>query len=210
LPSGRVRFAELAGSMLWAAPLLALLTIPAAAVLGIDPGRHPQDLAYLYGMALLGTWTTLIPNKALETRRLGPISRRLLALGAGWLLGAAGMILARSLRLDSSLQHEFFENPRALSPVYFGLLYGIMGGWSSLTARDRKARFRILPIVGTGLVSAALFPFWPYDRPDGIVIATMIAVGAQLVSPWNKAASLHARYVRASSKQKRAGNVVIG
>ena len=63
LPSGRVRIAELAASMLWAAPLLALLTIPAAALLGIDPSSNPQQLAYLYGMALLGTWTALVPNK---------------------------------------------------------------------------------------------------------------------------------------------------
>ncbi|HZW32937.1 MAG TPA: protein kinase, partial [Isosphaeraceae bacterium] len=208
LPSGRVRFAELAGSMLWAAPLLALLMIPAAAVLGIDPSRHPQELAYLYGMALLGTWTTLIPNKALETRRLDQTSRRLLALAAGALLGGAGLVLARSLRLDLNLQREFFENPGGLVPVYFGLLYGIHGGWASLTARDRKGRFRILPIVWTGLVSAALLPFWPYERPDGLVIATMIATGAQLVSPWNKAASLYARYVRASGKQQRAGHAV--
>jgi hypothetical protein len=210
LPSGRVRFAELAGSMLWAAPLLALLTIPAAAVLGIDPARHPQELAYLYGMALLGTWTTMIPTKALETRRLGLTSRRLIALGAGWLLGCAGMMLARSVRLEGSLQNEFFDNPRALSPVYFGLLYGITGGWASLTARDRKSRFRILPILGTGLLAAALFPFWPYERPDGIAIAALIATTVQIVSPWNKAASLYARYVRASGKQKRAGNVAIG
>ena len=48
MPSGRVRFAELAASMLWAAPLLALLALPAAAALEIDPAQHPQQVAYLY------------------------------------------------------------------------------------------------------------------------------------------------------------------
>jgi len=195
--------------MLWAAPVLALLMIPAAAVLGIEPGHHPQELAYLYGMALLGTWTTLIPGKVLETRRLDRTSRRLVALAAGVLLGGAGLVLARSVRLDLNLQREFFANPRGLAPVYFGLLYGITAGWASLTARDRKSRFRILPVLGTALLSAALFPFWPYDRPDGIAIATLIATTVQVVSPWNKAAALYARYVRASGKQKRAGNVAI-
>jgi hypothetical protein len=188
--------------MLWAAPLLAMLTVPAAAILGIDPSRHPQDLAYLYGMALLGTWTTLIPNKALETRRLDRTGRRLVSLAVGLLVGGAGLVLARSVRLDVNVQHEFFDNARDFAPVYFGLLYAIAAGWSSLAARDRKARFRILPILWTGLLSAALLPFWPYDRPDGIAIAALIATGVQLVSPWNRTASQYARYVRASEKQK--------
>jgi hypothetical protein len=209
LPSGRVQFAELAGSMLWAAPILALLTIPAAAILGIDPGRHPQNLAYLYGTALLGTWASLIPSKVLEARRLDRTSRRLVALAVGLLLGGATLVLARSVRLDLNLQREFFDNPRGLAPVYFGLLYGVTGGWASLTARDRKSRIRILPVLGTALLAGALFPFWPYERPDGIAIAALIATTVQVVSPWNRAAALYARYVRASGKQKRAGNAAI-
>ena len=63
-------------------------------------------------------------------------------------------MLAQTLRLDLNLQHEFFSEPRNLEPVYFGALYAIMGGWSSLAARDRKARFRIMPILWTGLLSA--------------------------------------------------------
>ena len=90
LPSGRVRIAELAASMLWAAPLVALLTIPAAALLGIDPSSDPQQLAFLYGMALLGTWTTLVPNKLIETRKLDGTNRRLIALAAGLLVGGVG------------------------------------------------------------------------------------------------------------------------
>jgi hypothetical protein len=198
LPSGRVRFAELAASMLWAAPLLAVLTVPAAAILGIDPSRHPQQLAYLYSMALLGTWTALIPSKVLETRRLDFSSRRLVALAAGLLVGGTSLVLGHSIQLDLTVQREFFHHPFNLAPVYFGLLYAIMGGWSFLTARDRKARFRVLPILWTGLLAAVLVPFWPYERPDGIAIAALIAMGAQLVSPWNKAASQYAQYVRSS------------
>jgi hypothetical protein len=59
------------------------------------------------------------------------------------------------------------------------------------------------------LLSAALLPFWPYERPDGIAIATLVAATIQVVSPWNRAASLYARYVRASDKQKRTGKVVV-
>jgi hypothetical protein len=193
--------------MLWAAPLLFVLTIPAAAILGLDP-FHPQDLAYLYGMALLGTWTALIPSKALETRRLRPGTRRLIGLGTGLLVGGLGIALASSVRLDGLGTPQlvdlraFSKSPGGCAgffPAYFGLLYAITGGWSSLAARDRKARFRILPILWTGLLAAAIYPLlWPYERPDGIAIAALIATGVQLVSPWNRAAALYARYVRAS------------
>jgi FtsH-binding integral membrane protein len=207
LASGRVRIAELTSSMLWAAPLVALLTVPAAALLGIDPSTNPQQLAFLYGMTLLGTWTTLVPNKLIESRKLDGTNRRLIALAAGLLLGGAGIVLSRTLRLDLAPQHEFFDDPRHLGPVYFAVLYATMGGWSSLVARDRTARARVMPVLWTALLAAALIPVWPYARQDGIAIATLIAATVQLVSPWNEAASLYARYVRASEKQKRRGQV---
>ncbi len=92
--------------------------------------------------------------------------------------------------------------PRNLQVVYFGALYAIMGGWSYVTARDRSARFQIRPILWTTMLSGVLMPFWPYTRPDGIAIAVLIAMGVQMVSPWNEAASLYTRYVRVSAKRK--------
>lgn len=202
LASGRVRTAELAGSMLWAAPLLALLTIPAAAILGIDVPNEPQQLAFLYGMALLGTWTTLVPNKLTEFREIDWINRRLIALATGLIVGGAGLVLAQSLRLDLSPQRAFFDHPGNLGAAYFGALYAVMGGWSSCAVRDRQARFRVMPIINTALLSAALMPLWPYARQDGIAIAVLIAVTVQLVSPWSEAAALYTRYVRATDKRK--------
>jgi len=207
LPSGRVRTAELAASMLWAAPLLALFCVPAAALLGINPSRDPQQLAFLYCLSLMGTWATLVPNKLIETRKFDGIARRIIFLAGGLLVGGVSLALAQSLRLDLNPQHEFFENPRQFGPVYFGAMYAIMGGWSSLMVRDRLARFRIIPVVWTALLASALMPLWPYERQDGIAIATLIATTVQLVSPWNEAASLYARYVRASEKRRRKGQV---
>jgi serine/threonine protein kinase len=207
LASGRVRTAELASSMLWAAPIVALLTVPAAALLSIDPSTAPQQLAFLYGLTLLGTWTTLVPNKLMESRNLDGTNRRLIALAAGLLVGAGGLVLARSLRLGLAPQQEFFDNAGNLGPVYFGIVYAVMSGWSSLTARDRTTRFRLFPVLATAAFSAVLIPVWPYARQDGIAIAAMIAATVQLVSPWNEAASLYTRYLRASEKQRRKGQV---
>jgi hypothetical protein len=201
-PSGRVRFAELAASMFWAAPVLALLAIPASAALEIDPSRHTQQAAYFYLMALLGTWMALIPGKVLETRKVDWAGRRLIAAAAGWLTGFAGLQLARPLRLELAPQQEFFQNALGLMPVYFAALYAIMAGWWARTARDRPERFRIRTVLWTGLVSAALFWLWPYQRQDEIAIALMIATAVQVVSPWNKAAASYAKYVKATKKQK--------
>ncbi len=204
-PTGRMRIAELTGSMLWTAPLAGVLSIPATAVLGIDPGVRPQQLAFLFGMALVGIWSALVPAKLLENRKIDSTGRRLVYLASGVFVGIVGTLLANVLQLKLPLQDEFFSGPQNLQVVYFGSLYAIMTGWSGSTARDRRARFRIRPILWTVALSSLLLPFWPYDRQDGIVIATLIATGVQLVSPWNEAASLYTRYVQASAR--RAGKV---
>jgi hypothetical protein len=213
LPSARVRVAELAGSMLWAAPLLALLIIPAAGIMGIDPSRQTQEVAFLYATALVGTWTTLIPNKFFETRQIDRKGRRLAALGVGFLTGVTALALAMAVRLNGlTPQHLVVERPNlaaldietaAAVPAYFALLYAITASWASLVARDRKTRFRFMPIVWTAALSTALVPLWPLDRPYCIAVAALISTCAQLVSPWNKASALYAQFVRASAQQKR-------
>lgn len=203
LPAGRVRTAELASSMLWSAPLLAILALPLAAILGIDANREPQQLAYLYGMTLLGTWITLVPGKVFETRKLDSTTRRLIALVAGLGLGGAGIVLAQALHLGLAEQDAFFANPHNLDPIYFGLLYAITAGWWGLMARDRKKRFRLWPVVGTALAAAVLIPLWPYQRQDGVALATLIATAVQIVSPWSEQAARYAQYVRSSQKQNR-------
>jgi hypothetical protein len=208
LPSGRVRFAELAGSMLWAAPLVAVLTLPATAALEINPEQAPQQAAYLYLMALLGTWTALIPGKVLEARRLDWASRRLIAAAVGWVTGFAGLALARALKLDLPLQHDYFDRPLGLMPFYFAALYAIMAGWWSRTARDRPSRFVLRTVLWTGVAAIPLIPLWPYQRHDEIAIALMIATAVQAVSPWNKAAAAYAKYVKATKKQKPQQRVV--
>ncbi len=131
VPSGRVRLAELTTSMLWAAPLLALLVVPAPSLLGINVSADPQQLAYIFGMALLGTWTALIPNKAIETRRMDKTTKRLIALGGGLLLGVVGAVLAKNVQLGVNVQNAFFSEPRDLETVYFGGLYALTTGWLS-------------------------------------------------------------------------------
>src|SRR4051794_17281875 len=162
LPSRRIRVAELATSMLWAAPLIALLSLPIAGMLGIEPAEAPQQLAYLIVMGLLGTWSLLTAGKAFEGRSLDPATRRLISLGIGLLLATASIAFDEVFRLGppSATSNDVMRQTVAwLDPqwstlpwattetlAYFGAL-SLVGSWSALASRDRKARFRIWPIL---------------------------------------------------------------
>ncbi|WP_406694499.1 hypothetical protein V5E97_25835 [Singulisphaera sp. Ch08] len=86
-------------------------------------------------------------------------------------------------------------------PAYFALLGLLTGGWKSLTVRDRKARFRLVPILLTTLVAAILFPVGPTSVPSNIAAAVSIAIVTQLVSPWSEEA---AAYAQALKKRRAA------
>jgi hypothetical protein len=202
-PSARVRVAELAASMLWAAPMVALLAFPAVAALGINMEADPQQVAYLYGLGLLGTWGSLIPNKIFENRSFDMSTRRLIALVAGLVVGGIAIVLSKILQLGLPFQHEFFGNPQDIEPLYFGTLYAATAGWHGLSARDRKKRFRLWPIGLTALLGAPLIFLWPYERQDGIAVAALIAATVQVVSPWSEQASRYAQYVRNAKRQDR-------
>jgi hypothetical protein len=200
--------------MLWAALASVLVSLAAGAALGIDVTREPQQLAYLFALTLLGSWGALAANKATEGRAIDPGGRRLLDVLVGGLLGVGGLVLAPWLgltpgggfpganRMLVDWVGPLGPNAAPLRfPAYFCLLALLSGGWRSLAARDRKARFRILPLLGTALAAAVLFPVWPSTEPANIATAVSIAAVTQLVSPWNEAA---AAYARAQKKRKVA------
>jgi len=201
LPSGRVRVAELAGSMVWAAPVVALLVLPATALLGIKIDANPEQIAYLYGLSLLGTWAAMVPSKVFENRPIDGFARRLLALVAGLFVGAVAIVLGRILHLGLPLRSEYFASPQDLEPLYFGAMYLASAGWYRLAARDRRRRFRVMPLVWTVLLAAVLVPLWPYQRRDGVAIAAIIAATLQVVSPRSEQASRYAMYARETKKR---------
>jgi serine/threonine protein kinase len=210
LPGGRIRVAELATSMLWAAPLSALLALPAASVLGILPAEEPERLAYLIVMTLLGTWSLLVTGKAIEGRSLDATTRRMLSVGIGLLLGTVALLFGQAFKFqplpaEPGRIHVATEvvpwllgsaRPNELlaleSLLYFGGLF-LINGWPRLAGRDRKARFRVWPVLVAGLCAALLWPILPTADPYGVAVAVLIATVTQLVSPWNEAAAAYAR-----------------
>ena len=216
LPGGRVRLAELATSMLLAAPLAALLSLPTAAALGIDLSGSPDQAAGLFGLALLGAWGVLMPAKLWEGRSVDAATRRFtmgavgVALGslmvaltawtgldlpaAGW--GPAGSDLVRFWTISLGAE------PRTVGVLglvgYFGAAF-VAGPWMNLTARNRKARFRFWPIAWSGLLAAALGLAIPAPQPWGIGLLLLVATVAQAVSPWSREAARYARRPRLSA-----------
>ena len=112
-----------------------------------------------------------------------------------------------ALRLDLSPQRAFFDHASNLGPAYFGPLYADHGGLVIAGGPRPASAVPVMPVLATAVLSAALMPLWPYTRQDGITIAALIATTVQLVSPWNEAAALYTRYVRAMEKQRRKGQI---
>ncbi len=216
LPSGRLRVAELAASMLWAAPWAGLASLLVGATFQLDLARRPQDLGYLFAMTLLASWAVLVANKFAEGRLNDLATRRAGQLVAGLGLGAFGQALAGWMMVDpavagaSAVRLRWFggDIEPAILPsligyaAYFGLV-ALGVDWWTMTDRDRKARVRLIPVAKVGLI--ALIPgvlFFPPDRhPLALPVVVLTAVVVQLASPWNEAA---ARYARAAGGKKKA------
>ncbi len=218
LPSGRIRVAELATAMLWSAVLTGALAIGGATLFEIDltkSAAQPMQLLVLSALSLLGTWAILIQNKFREGREFDRSTRRLVNLGIGTGLGAAGVSLDQWLHLGPA-PWGLFPQPTGefvnwVHPVtsqggflyyiaYFALLFLLSGGWTKLATRDRKKRFRVFPIFSSMVIAAILLPIWPYQEPYGLALAVSIPLVTQIVSPWNEEA---AAYTRAIKKQKK-------
>jgi hypothetical protein len=87
--------------------------------------------------------------------------------------------------------------------AYFALAFGLNGFWK-LAARDRRARFRIVPIVVTGLLAGFTGAFVPSPQPGGLIIVAAIAAVTQVASPWSREAAAYARFQQAFGRKKVA------
>ncbi len=206
VPSTRLRVAELASSMLWATPLAALAAALCLPIfpLGGQPNSEPSQLAYLFGITLLGTWAVLIPSKLMEGHSVDMSLRRLLFGGLGLALGAGGFALGQWSHVplagweSHGFRPEFVSWSSGLGTAdvvnafgfatYFGLVFGL-SPWGKLTVRDRPNRFRFLPIILVGLISGVIGLFWPSPQPWGVIVTVLVATVAQLASPWNRQAA---------------------
>lgn len=216
LPAGRVRVAELAGSMLWAAPAAALLAVVGSFLMGIDLGGRPEQVVYLYIAALLGTWGVMAPAKLFEGRQVDPKARKLVYLVVGALVGLAVWVLAAWLGIGalpggyetvtSPVLHQMAgpsEAPSAFGyAVYYGLVFSLIG-WTYMAARERGRRFVLWPAAKAGLVAGLLGLLWPSPQPWALVSVAITALVVQSVTPWCAKSAAHARYVARAQRARR-------
>ncbi|WP_435020690.1 serine/threonine-protein kinase [Tundrisphaera sp. TA3] len=217
LPVGRGRVAELAGSMLGAAFWAALATALFGIVGEFDLGRRPQDVAFVYTTILLGSWAAMVPAKFAEGGTASQASRRLASAALGMALGVAGQVLAGWTLMGPShggpmvqLVDYFDSGPIALAlpdlvrlAVFFAIAFGAIDWWS-MTDRDRKARFRIGPMVRATALSLvpALVLLGPERSQIVVPIVVLTSAVVQMVSPWNEVA---ARYTAATRPGRLQG-----
>lgn len=208
LPSGRVRVAELSGSMIWAAVWCGLLAVPVSALLQIDVTRQPQQFAFVAGLAVLATWIILGFTKYLEGRSLDYFTTKAIALLLGVGVGSIGLAFSEFTYLKLP---ALVDLPRPLSSAavgdhpnwlsfagFFGLSFAALN-WPKLANRDRSRRFRLWPICWVAAVGLCVSLLAPFPQPWGLAVAAMTVAATQLSSPWSVEASTYARYV---SKQK--------
>ncbi len=220
LPSGRVRLAELAGSMLLATPLAAMATLLCVPLFGMLDAPHPQrpeQLALLFSTILLGTWGVLVPAKFWEGRAVSGTGRRLTQMVVGLAVGLVATTLvgwahldfpARSFNNDATRQFVQVSQgsldsrfvPFAIVAGYFGLTFAAVG-FGKLTDRDRKARFRFFPVGLTALLAGVLATFVPSPEPWSAIVVVCVAILVQLASPWSREAATYAQYHRALGRR---------
>jgi hypothetical protein len=209
-----VRVAELAGSMLWAAPAAAILSVLTAAAFGVDMAWHPEQAAFLFGTSLLGTWGVLLPARVFEGRTLNPNVRRGIYLIIGALVGLAAWALTswlgvgalRSWDTDFEATHVLTGitgRPASPNPLgfagYFALVF-LLCGWPWMAARDRSKRLRFFPVAKAALLAGLLGLLWPSPQPWALAVVGLTALVTQAVSPWSEQGANYARYAARMAK----------
>jgi len=210
LPDGRTRLAELASSMVWAAPVTALgagLILPVANAAEGVRATDPRMMAVVFGTTLLATWVSLVSGKLREGRApKSRIARRLSGLVLGAVVGMASLALAEAVNVGPTSNRlvdpqEFtmlapasrsLAEGAAEFAAFFGLAGLLAPAWTG-AVRDRKSRLRLTPIVWSGLVGAALCALFPATMPIGAIAVGVTAFSTQLVSPFSREASTYRR-----------------
>ena len=192
-----------------------LLMVPAIAALGLVPYgllANPSDWTGLMKLFLVTTalaWAVMIGSGTAAFRTPDGWTRRARLGALGLLVGALafwldGWTMPRSSGAmpSTSSQAYLFGTvtmpPDAFSTgvrylLYFGVALAA-GRWWRATARDRKERFSLFPLLAAGFWSGALLFLWPWEAGSpamGIVPIVLAIVAVQAVSAWTPSAKVH-------------------
>lgn len=194
----RPRLSELAGSFAVAPLIAALCTAP---WVFFTSNESWSLLGRVFILSTALTWGALLIARPLpDPKRTWGRRFHMLLVGiavgvlAFWLDGWA---VPRGGTPNDSTKDLVIANYARLSPETFSIamrylfFFGLATAatrWWAMTDPRRKERFRLLPIVTSGIWSAALLFLWPWEAaPAALAFAPFViaAVCVQVTSPWN-------------------------
>jgi hypothetical protein len=197
LKSPRERLADLAGSMISAAVICAVMSVVVVLLRGGEIAQ--EQYAWLTLVSAAGAWGVLIPAKIWEGTSGDQTLRRVGMLVVGLAVGAASYVAADKLMV------QFNDSPgfHVVSRPSFGekfydvkghpLLYAYLAYFAALFAGVRwwkqadPLRRTRLSVWNTGLCVLAAYLvdwIWAFPQPWGLMVAAITSISVQLVSPF--------------------------
>jgi hypothetical protein len=201
----RPRLTELAGSFAFAPLIAALCTAP---WVFFTSNESWSLLGRVFLLSTALTWGVLLVGRPLPNPK-HTWSRRfhmlLVGLGVGFLaFWLDGWAVPKGGTAADSTKDLVIANYARLSPetfgvamkylFYFGLTTAAVRWWA-MTDPRRKERFRLWPVVATGIWASVLTFMWPWgEAPAALAFAPLViaAVCVQVTSPWNAPAVQYA------------------
>jgi len=197
VPAVRTQIAELCGSLALATVFAGVATTLWAAIGQIGDWNEIGAAFYL---TVAMCWAVLIPAKIWTNRRGDSWVRRIIMMGLGLGVGAAGLWLdgwaVRLPDVESVRSHAAGGVLPAAFPTgadlpnvaaylsYFALACFALRWWK-LADRNRPHRFSFAPVLAAGFWGLVLLLVWQEPWRGTLVVTTASAI-IQLVSPWDQ------------------------
>jgi hypothetical protein len=195
--SPRERVTDLLGSLIMAAGVGFAMSVVVTVLRG---EAQLEQFTWLTATSVFGSWAVLIPSKIWEGRKGEAILRRVALLMIGLVVGGAAYLAADALivKFPDSPMHNLFK-ARNIGPeffdvkdgapqlyaylAYFGSLFFAVGWWKQ-TDPLRRTRLSIWSTIVAVFVAWAITCVWPFPQPWGLMVAAVMAISVQLVSPF--------------------------
>lgn len=193
----RERVADLAGSMLLAALVAAVMSIVAVILRG-QTSVEQNQFAWLTLTSVLGSWAVLIPSTFWAGTDGDQTLRRVTLLVVGLLVGAAAYLAATTLLVqfdDAKGVHDFiqlnfsknFYDTKGLPQLpaylaYFAALLASIRWWRQADPL-RRTRLSVWNVGAAVLGAWVVDWFWQFPQPWGLMVAAIISTSVQLAAP---------------------------
>ncbi len=197
--------------MLWAAPTAALgsaILLPLFSLAEGTRATDPRQMSLVFGTALLSSWAILVAGKLWEGKKKATLRKMVAMAIPGALIGLAGFGLWDSTHLgpvqDSVLGDLANVSTSTLGPKlagattfasFFSLAMASFPWWAA-TARDRRRRVRLWPVLLASLLGGTEALLFPGVLPFGPLAFGVGVMVAGVVSPWSREAATYAREAR--------------